>query len=92
MSDIDIVLKFSFEYYISYSDAYTTKAEIILGGRYEDGRLVELKRWGYNKGDANPGNVEESIKIHLTKGQALFLDLKVTFNRVNASTGNIFFS
>ena len=91
LSDIDIVLKFSFEYYISYSDAYTTKAEIILGGRYEDGRLVELKRWGYNKGDANPGNVEESIKIHLTKGQALFLDLKVTFNRVNASTGNIFF-
>ena len=46
LSDIDIVLNFSFEYYISYSDAYTTKAEIVLGGCYEDGRLVELKRWG----------------------------------------------
>lgn len=91
LSDIDIVLNFSFEYYISYSDAYTTKAEIVLGGRYEDGRLVELKRWGYNKGDVTPSNLNESIKIHLTKGQALFFDLKVTFNRVNASTGNIYF-
>ena len=91
MSDIDIVLNFSFEYYISYSDAYTTKAEIVLGGRYEDGRLVELKRWGYNKGDVTPSNLNESIKIHLTKGQALFFDLMVTFNRVNASTGNIYF-
>lgn len=89
--DTDVVLKFNFDYYISYSDVYTTKAEIILGGRYEDGRLMELKRWVYNKGDSNPKNIEESIKIHLTKGQALFLDLKVTFNRVNASTGNIFF-
>ena len=91
LSDIDIVLNFSFEYYISYSDAYTTKAEIVLGGRYEDGRLVELKRWGYNKGDVTPSNLNESIKIHLTKGQALFFDLMVTFNRVNASTGNIYF-
>ena len=91
LSDIDIVLNFSFEYYISYSDAYTTKAEIVLGGRYEDGRLVKLKRWGYNKGDVTPSNLNESIKIHLTKGQALFFDLMVTFNRVNASTGNIYF-
>ena len=38
-----------------------------------------------------PSNLNESIKIHLTKGQALFFDLMVTFNRVNASTGNIYF-
>ena len=91
LSDIDVVLKFGFDFYISYSDVYTTKAEIILGGRYDDGRLVELKRWVYSVGSANPGKVDENIKIHLTKGQALFLDLKVTFNRVNASTGNIYF-
>lgn len=92
LSDIDISLVFSFEYFFINSDnKKLIKAEIVFGGRYEDGRLVEFKRWNYNNESVSPVKVNESLKIHILRGQSLFIDIRVVYNVPKVNTCNIYF-
>nr|DAV79134.1 MAG TPA: hypothetical protein [Caudoviricetes sp.] len=89
--DIDITLKFSFDFYVGSGHDYLKNAGVILGGRYEDGRLVELKRWMCDANSTDPTHVSENLKIRLYKGQGLFIVLELWYSNINAHSTTVFF-